>query len=139
MRSVLSQAKGGNDCCIFNHLKVEKKDLNKDGQPEFIATLENELLCGAHANCPQWVYRKTGGEYRLLLRTFGQQLTTQKTLTNSLLDLRSEGADSAYERSVEIYKFDGSKYAVKQCMTLTSNEKTKKPKTTSVPCEAASQ
>lgn len=124
---------------LAESLKVEKKDLNKDNQPEYIATLENAYFCGAHANCPQWVYRKTGDKYQLLLNTSGQQLTAQKTLTNNFVDLRSEGSSSAYESAVEIFKFDGSKYVAKQCMTLTYNEKNTKPKITPVKCEEASQ
>ena len=45
---------------LAKSLSVEKKDFNQDGQPEYLATLENGFMCGAHANCPHWIYRKTG-------------------------------------------------------------------------------
>lgn len=112
---------------------VEKKDLNKDGQPEYFATLDNAFMCGAHANCPHWVFRKTSGGYQLLLAAAGQQLTTQKTLSNKFFDLCSDGSDSAYETSYSIYKFDGSKYKATDCFTV--NHEKKKPKTTRVQCQ----
>lgn len=117
---------------LAKSLSVEKKDLNKDGQPEYLATLENGFLCGAHANCPHWVFRKTGGSYQLLLATAGQQLTTQKTLSNKFFDLRSDGSDSAFETSYSIYKFDGNEYKATDCFTV--NHEKKKPKTTRVQC-----
>lgn len=118
---------------LAKSLSVEKKDLNKDASPEYFATLDNGYLCGAHANCPRWVFRKAGGGYRLLLTTAGQQLTAQKTLSNKFFDLRSDGSDSAFETSYSIYKFNGSAYKATDCFTV--NNEGKKPKTTRVQCQ----
>lgn len=120
---------------ITKGIIVKKIDLNKDGQPEYLVTLEEEHLCGAHANCPAWVYRKTGGEYQLLLRTFGQQLLLERTSTNSFRDLRSEGASSAFETDFSIYKFDGNKYQAKACYSRTYSAKGRKPKIAPIKCE----
>ena len=118
---------------LAKSLTVEKKDLNKDDQPEYIATLENGYLCGAHANCPHWIYRKTGDDYQLLLTTAGQTLTTEKTMSNKFFDLRADGSDTAFETSYSIYKFDGSEYKATDCFTV--NHEKKKPKTTRVQCQ----
>ncbi len=111
---------------------VEKKDLNKDGRAEYFATLENGFFCGAHGNCPRWVYSKTGGNFTLLLTTAGQKLTTQKTISNKFFDLRSDGSSSAFETAYDIYKFDGSEYKAKDCFTV--DHRGKKPKRTRIAC-----
>jgi len=137
VREALTDLEGGEleggEKELAKSFSVEKKDLNKDAQPEYLATLDNGFLCGAHANCPRWVFRKTGNGYRLLLTTAGEDLTTQKTLSNKFFDLRSEGSNSAVEYSYSIYKFDGSEYQKTDCFTV-NNEK-KKPKTTRVQCQ----
>lgn len=120
---------------VTKGITVKKIDLNKDGQPEFIVVLGEEMICGAHANCPTWVYRKAGGEYQLLLRTFGQQLLLEKSSTNSFRDLRSEGASSAFETDFSIYKFDGNKYQAKACYSRTYSVKGRKPKIAPIKCE----
>lgn len=120
---------------ITKGIMVKKIDLNKDGQPEYLVTLEEEHLCGAHANCPAWVYRKTGGEYQLLLRTFGQQLLLERASTNSFRDLRSEGSSSAFETDFSIYKFDGNKYLAKACYSRTYSAKGRKPKIAPIKCQ----
>lgn len=120
---------------VAKGITVEKKDLNKDGQLEFIVVLNEEGICGAHANCPNWVYRKTGSEYQLLLRTFGQQLLLEKTSTNSFRDLRSEGASSAFETDFSIYKFDGNKYQATACYSRTYSAKGQKPKIAPIKCQ----
>lgn len=118
---------------------VKKIDLNKDSQPEYIVVLKEVVplgsLCGALANCPNWVYRKTGSEYQLLLRTRGRELVLEKTSTNEFTDLRSEGGDTALEGSFVNYKFDGNKYQAKGCYTRTYATKTQKEKITPIKCE----
>lgn len=120
---------------VAKGLTVKKTDLNNDGQPEYMVVLNEAVICGAHENCPNWVYRKTGSEYQLLLRTMGQRLILQKTSTNEFTDLRSDGSDTAFEGSFVNYKFDGNKYQAKGCYTRTYATKTQKEKVTSVKCE----
>jgi hypothetical protein len=129
------QEEGVSSDAVMKGITVKKVDLNKDGQPEFIVVLGEEMICGAHANCPTWVYRKAGGEYQLLLRTFGQQLLLEKSSTNSFRDLRSEGASSAFETDLSIYKFDGNKYQAKACYSRTYSAKGRKPKIAPIKCE----
>lgn len=133
----LKDSKGGADA-LAKTMSVKNTDLNADGQPEFIVMLEDEQLCGAHGNCPNWVYQKTGGEYKLLLRTRGESLTVEKASTNKFTDLRSEGSNSAVELGVTIYKFDGSKYQPKVCFNEVSDGKSDKPKIVTLKCQADS-
>lgn len=123
----------GGEKALAKSLSIEKRDLNRDGKSEFLATLESEFLCGAHANCPRWVFRKTGDGYQLLLTTAGQTLSTQKTLSNKFFDLRSDGSDSAFETSYSVFKFDGNQYKATDCFTVDHEQK--KPRTTRVQCQ----
>jgi hypothetical protein len=129
------QQNGASADAVTKGISVKKVDLNKDGQPEYIAVLEEQVMCGAHANCPNWVYRKAGGDYQLLLSTHGQQLLLEKTSTNNFRDLRSEGSDSAFENSVVIYKFDGNKYQAKNCYSRVYAAKGKRAKIVPRKCE----
>jgi hypothetical protein len=116
-------------------MTVKKIDLNKDGHPEYIVAIKDGFLCGALANCPNWVYRKTGSEYQLLLRTFGRDLLLEKTSSNKFRDLRSEGGNTAFEGSFVNYKFDDNKYLAKGCYTRTYATKGKKEKINAIKCD----
>lgn len=107
---------GGTDGAL-NHLQVRKLDLNRDGQSEYVVVLEEGVICGAHANCPNWIYRKTGDRYELLLQTRGQVLLVQRASTNGYHNLRSEGSDTATQSSYAIYQYDGSRYRARQCFS----------------------
>lgn len=116
-------------------MDVKKINLSQDKPAAYFVTLADDRLCGALANCPQWVYRKTGNEYQLLLRTFGRELTPEKTATNKLYDLRSEGGDTALQGSFTNYQFDGTRYQAKSCFTRIYATKRKKEKIVPVKCE----
>ena len=118
---------------LIKSLTVRKMDLNADGQPEYVAVLENGVLCGAHANCPQWVYDKKGDAYNLLRRTHAQAIKLEKTSTRGYLDLRAEGSDTATTNSYVVYTFDGTKYQPAKCVSR--DESAKPPKETTVDCK----
>ena len=64
--------------------RVKFIDLNGDGAPEVIAQPIGDI-CGA-ANCPLYVFQKTGTNYRVILRKgAAQTVTVQRTRTNSYL------------------------------------------------------
>jgi len=113
---------------LAKEMSVKKIDLNKDGQPEYIVVIENGYLCGAHGNCTNRVYRKTGSEYQQLLAENGEILTLEKTSTNNFRDLRLEGSNTAFESSGTVYKFDGKTYKAIECYTVTSDGNGKKGK-----------
>jgi hypothetical protein len=115
-------------------MKVEKSDINGDRQPEYFVEIYSGGLCGALANCPDWVYQKNGNSYRLLLRTFGRELTAARTSTNNYRDLRSTGGDTAERDAFSIYKFDGTKYRAKNCYSRIFANGTKTEKIIPIKC-----
>jgi hypothetical protein len=119
---------------LARDMSVEKTDLNKDGNPEYIVVIRDGGICGALGNCPDWVYQKSDGEYKLLLRTFGRELLLEKTSTNKFRDLRSEGGDSATESSFTIYKFGSEKYRADGCFTRIYATKGKKERIVAQKC-----
>jgi hypothetical protein len=118
---------------ITEGITLKKIDLNKDGQPEYLTTL-GPFLCGVTGNCLTWVYRKTGDEYQLLLRTSGRQLLLEKTSTGGFRDLRMEAGNSADKQDFSIYRFDGNKYLARVCYTQTYSGKGRKLKITRWKC-----
>lgn len=120
---------------LAKDMSVEKIDLNQDGKPEYFVVIRDGGICGALGNCPDWVYQKNGSEYQLLLRTFGRELSLEKTSTSAFRDLRSEGGDSASEGSFTIYKFSGDKYKANGCFTRIYATKRKKEKVIAIKCE----
>jgi hypothetical protein len=112
---------------LAQSIDVKKIDLNKDGIPEYFVVLNDGVLCGALANCPNWVYEKTGGDYRLLFRNIGRNVKLETTSTNKYRDLRSDGGGTAILSYITIYKYDGKMYQENQCFELrSSGKKTKK-------------
>lgn len=115
-------------------MSVVKRDINGDRQPEYFVEIYSGGICGALANCPDWVYQKTGNEYRLLLRTFCRELKPEKTSTNKYRDLRSTGGDTAERDAFSIYKFNGNKYKAKSCFSRIYAVKGKKEKLIPIKC-----
>lgn len=113
---------------LAKELSVKKIDLNNDGQPEYIAVIVDPYLCGAHGNCPNWIYRKAGGEYHLLLDANGETLAVEKNSTNKFRDLRSEGSNTAFESSGTIFKFNGTVYEESECYAITYDQRGKSGK-----------
>lgn len=119
---------------LESNMKVEKRDINGDRKPEYFVEIYSGGICGALANCPDWVYQKTGNTYKLLLRTFGRELTAEKTSTNKYRDLRSTGGDTAERDAFSIYKFDGNKYRAKNCFSRIFAANGKKEKIIPIKC-----
>jgi hypothetical protein len=101
-------------------MSVTKVDLNGDGQPEYIAEVggRDGVFCGALANCPRWIFRKTrGGFERIGFDGGSRSLTPRKTTTRGYRDLRAVAGDTAVEDAVFIYKYDGREYRATDCFT----------------------
>jgi hypothetical protein len=93
---------------------VKFVDLNGDGIPEVIAEPIGDL-CGA-ANCPLYVFQKTGTNYRVILeKGAAQSVTTQKTRTNGYLDLIVGMHGSATEQGLFVYQFRQGRYWRTHC------------------------
>jgi hypothetical protein len=99
-------------------LRIRKVDLNRDGRPEYIVKIEGEGVdfCGALANCPRWVFRKTQrGFERIAFDEGARELTPQKSSTKGYRDLPALAGSTAIEDAVVIYKYDGRKYWATDC------------------------
>ncbi len=96
-------------------------DLNGDGVPEVIAQPIGNI-CGA-ANCPLYVFQKTGANYRVILKKgAGQTVTVQRTLTNGYLDVVVGMHGSATERGLFVYQFSKGRYRRTHCYDESSTE-----------------
>ena len=109
-------------------LTVRKIDLNVDGRPEYVAVIEEGVICGALANCPHWVYRKQGGEYELLGRARARTVLLEKTSTGGYRDLRAWGGNTAAEDGFDILKYDGGQYRATDCFSRDNGGKVAKVK-----------
>ena len=110
---------------MLKSFTVRKMDLNSDGQPEYVAVLEDETICGNLGNCPQSIYDKKGGEYNLLLETRARVIRLEKNSTKGYLDLRTELGNGASSSFYYIYKFDDKKYQARKCVEVTYDPKEK--------------
>lgn len=103
---------------------AEAVDLNRDGKPDLLIHQADVdvAYCGAH-NCPVWVYRRTDGGLKLLLDAtagyFADRITALKSSTNGYRDIRTQYHQSAVDREITTYKFDGKGYRARVCMTAT--------------------
>lgn len=112
---------------LARSLSVGKTDLNSDGQPEFIAVMEEGVLCGALANCPHWIYsKKDGNGYILLRQARARTIKLEKTSTSGYRDLRAEGGNTATTNTYVIFKFDGGKYQPSKCVMRDESQKNAK-------------
>jgi hypothetical protein len=93
---------------------VKFVDLNGDGVPEvFVQPIGN--ICGA-ANCPLYVFQKTGTNYRVILeKGAAQTVTTQKTRTNGYLDVIVGMHGSATDQGLFVYQFRQGRYLRTHC------------------------
>lgn len=97
--------------------RVKMIDLNQDGTPEVIA--QAMVACGASGNCPFWVLRKQSAGYKLLLDDSAETFTIQKTRTNGYADLVLALHDSAFEQTLDVYRYSDGKYADGGCYVAT--------------------
>ncbi len=93
---------------------VKLIDLNGDGIPEVIAQPIGNI-CGA-ANCPLYVFQKTGTNYRVILeKGAAQTVTVQRTRTNGYLDVVVGMHGSATEEGLFVYQFREGRYRRTHC------------------------
>jgi hypothetical protein len=93
---------------------VKFVDLNGDGIPEVIAQSIGNI-CGA-ANCPLYVFQKTGTKYQVILeKGAAQTVTIQKSRTNGYLDVIVGMHGSATEQGLFVYQFRQGRYWRTHC------------------------
>jgi hypothetical protein len=97
-------------------------DLNRDGRRELFVRLAPgdavSELCSVVASCPSWIYRRAGRGYEMLWEG-DSSARFLRTSTNGYRDIRTEEHATNAERAITIYKFDGTRYRTRICMTAT--------------------
>lgn len=94
--------------------RVKFIDLNGDGIPEVIAQPIGDI-CGA-ANCPLYVFQKSGTNYQVILKKgAAQTVTVQRTRTNGYLDVVVGMHGSATEEGLFVYQFSEGRYRRTHC------------------------
>lgn len=101
---------------VIKRLSSQKIDLNGDGVVEFIVS---GIGCGA-SNCTFWLYRKSGNKYIKIPvedDINAESVEPRRTKTNGYLDFSAETHGGAGYNGLYVYKYDGSKYVVKECFS----------------------
>lgn len=93
--------------------RVKLIDLDRDGTPEVVA--QAMVACGASGNCPFWVLQKKPDCYKLLLEDTVETFTVQKTRTNGFSDIVLASHDSAFEQTIDVYRYEGGAYKDAGC------------------------
>lgn len=88
--------------------RIKLIDLDQDGTPEVVA--QAMVACGASGNCPFWLLRKKAEGYTLLLEDTVETFTVQKTRTNGFSDIVLASHDSAFEETIDVYRYEGGEY-----------------------------
>ena len=97
------------------NLRAEFIELNHDSTAELQVHGIGSCICGAN-NCANWVYRKTGDGYQLILDAGSiNHIEVKKTLTNGYRDLVTAVHQSAFSTGLAVYTFDGKEYRLKEC------------------------
>ena len=104
--------------------RIQLLDLNQDGVPEVLAqAFDSREGCGATGNCTFWVFQKqSDGSYNKLLDTRGKEgiggielITVETTRTHGFLDFTLAAHDSAAEKDLSVYRFNGRRYVQFAC------------------------
>ena len=97
--------------------RVEKiVDLNNDGEKEIIVRgIEGSWMCGGTGNCDEWIFEKTGKDYRQIFYASALSLTVKKVKTRHYNDILTKYHFSAGETYETTYKFNGKKYVESSC------------------------
>jgi hypothetical protein len=120
---------------LFADLRIRAIDLNGDGVLKVIAQPSGtDYWCGATGNCTFWVFQKVDGRFKLILdshmgRGIGSaevfNVLPEKTMGYS--DLMLGAHDSASEKTLIVYRYDGQMYRPHECydanwMVIENNE-----------------
>ena len=116
-RAVSECVTNGGATIIARALSAKPFNLNGSGRSVVLVDLyqvpnvENCLLCGAR-RCDEWVYRKNGSSYELLLKIESADgVQPLRTSTNGYRDLKVTYVGSVSgDALAEIYKYDGRRY-----------------------------
>lgn len=105
-------------------IEVERKDLDDDGQKEFIIWGRYDFS-GATGNSVIWIYEKRNGQYKQLLQSYiykngdEEWFEVKREKTKGYRNLLLKGHSSGYETIERYYEFDGNRYNEIKCLFLT--------------------
>lgn len=95
-------------------LQGESLRLSKGGSEILVSG--KSCLCGATGSCPGWIYRKTTKGYQMIMDvSYLQSLEYRKGFTNGYRDVKISDRIIFGDNSLNLYKFDGKKYQLKEC------------------------
>jgi hypothetical protein len=112
------EAMGGSQEDIFSkNFRVQTIDTTKSGQPEIAVQGVGTCLCSPTGNCEFWVFTKTENGYRELLHTSKvQRFKIVKAESRRHEDIFTYMHGSAVESEVRVFRFDGIRYHLAECM-----------------------
>ena len=120
---------------------VRRIRLARDRTQQILIRGAGLCLCGAQ-NCGFWIYRKTGGDYKLLLQGTGSvKVTIGRQSARGYRDVISYSHASAAETIIRTYRYDGSQYQLQRCVDSANYDDNGKyiKKPISRPCDEANQ
>jgi hypothetical protein len=104
--------------------RIERMDLNGDGNPEVLAQANGLGPCGGTGNCIFWIFAMSSGGVKVLLDTFDSEagfevIAIRPWSTNGFKDLVVGAHQSAGSRGLVWYKYAGGAYRRWRCYNLT--------------------
>jgi hypothetical protein len=108
---------------LLRNLRIKAVDLNGDGIPEFVVqpTGPNDW-CGATGNCVLWIFQRSERDFSLIFDSeqgngvgAAEMFNVLPHRTNGYSDLVLAAHDSASEKTLFLYKFDGRQYRPHEC------------------------
>lgn len=117
-------------------------DLNNSGVPAVIIQGRTTCLCGGVGNCSFSIFQDVPPHKTLLYTDMVQEFHFKGTRTNGYRDLVTSTHGSAFDSELRVFRFDGTRYALKECYDQSyiwrdkqGNPHTmRNPKTTPEPC-----
>jgi hypothetical protein len=98
-------------------LDSRRVDLNRDGHADYLVYPGNACSGLGANNIPLYAYVWESGRYRMVLTDGGLDIRPAGNVTNGYLDIRIESHASGNDVDISIYKFQGTDYKLRTCLT----------------------
>jgi hypothetical protein len=108
--------------------EVKRIDLNEDGNLEVIVRTNNPELSSVRGNSPLWIFQKSERTYQeILFNEASFDYEVQNKLTKGFKDIKIDQNSSGgnHPSYIDVYKFNGKKYQVKECFAEEWTDKNK--------------
>jgi len=121
-KSLLAELeKDDRDCVVNNgglpkNVRAESIELTRHGE-QMLVRGSGVCLCGAQ-NCGFWIYQKKGNKTELLLKGAGAiKVSAGRHFSKGFRDVISVSHASAIETIIRTYRYDGSRYQLRKCVS----------------------